>query len=218
MELLTQQLIWMHPTFNSFDADRAMLDGADGEAARISLKIILRRADMMGARERWFPWLGRENTSSDHYQCSEMLTRNEWRTLGINAKFWFCVWWLGQGVYPIQGKGFVHLRPDICLEQLQNSVIWSCGVNLTRWFMRTVCLLQGLWRTPIYLTSWLPWQDRLQKAGAYINEHCLALVLLRVTPPKRAEEDNDSEPRDVDLVSFGNPHFSFQRLRRLSKL
>lgn len=32
------------------------------------------------------------------------------------------------------------------------------------------------------------------------------------------EFNNDSEPRDVNLMSFGNPHFSCQDIREVAKL
>lgn len=89
------------------DSDRATLDGANGEAARISLKIIIRMADMMGARElmdvsqahtdgAWYgpgsvafgqrlrDWGGKFQVPTTINSLN--VDQKRWRTLGVNAE------------------------------------------------------------------------------------------------------------------------------------
>ncbi len=134
------------------DADRAMLDGANGEAARISLKIIIRMADMMDAKElmdvsqahadgAWYgpgsvafgrrlrDWGGRFQVPTTINSLN--VDQKRWRALGsvptlvLRAMTWprHLSIWVGR---------FRSLVPRICLRQHRSWVIRLPGESPMR--------------------------------------------------------------------------------------
>ncbi|KAF5713054.1 DUF521 domain-containing protein [Fusarium globosum] len=284
------------------DTDRAMLDGANGEAARISLKIIIRMADMMGAPElmdvsqahadaAWYgpgsvafgqrlrAWGGRLLVPTTINSLN--VDQKRWRALGVNAEFGSACDELAKAFVDM-GARFHSPARHTYLRLPLSSVIQSLGALIA-------------------LTG------RAPKAGVYVDENRLASVWLRVTPPRgiddsfwpilgyalgaiamtripvitglenlKPNDDNfkafsaafatsssapmfhmvnltpeaptfesvcphgvileafdvdwkhleaiwdkfnhGSKPREIDLISFGNPHFSFQEIKEVSKL
>lgn len=311
------------------DADREMLDGADGEAARVSLKIIIRMADMMGARElmdvsqahtdgAWYgpgsvafgkrlrDWGGKFQVSTTINSLN--VDQKQWRALGINAEFGSECDELAKAFTDMGGKISFTCAPYLLetVPTLGDSIAW--GESNAVIYANSVLGARTL-KNPNMLEALIALTGRAPKAGAYIDENRLASILLRVTPPKGAEEDDSfwpilgyatgaiacnripvitglehmkpktdgfkafsaafatsssapmfhmvnltpeaptleaacpkgtvleaidmdwkdlddiwnefnhgSEPREVDLVSFGNPHFSFQEIKKVSNL
>lgn len=113
------------PDVNLTVADRAMLRGEDGEAARVALKIILRMADMMAAKDlmnvsqahtdgAWYgpgslafgqrlrDWGGKFQVPTTINSIN--VDQKRWRTLGINSELGSACDQLAQAFIDMGGK------------------------------------------------------------------------------------------------------------------
>ncbi|PIG84025.1 hypothetical protein AARAC_006318 [Aspergillus arachidicola] len=159
------------------DSDPAMLDGADNEAARISLKIIIRMVDIMGARELMDvlqahidgAWYGpgsvafgkRLRDLGGKFKVpttihSLNIDQKCWRALGVNAEF----------------------DPSAFATTSSAPIFHMVNLTPEAPTLEAVCCYDAIWD----------------------------------------EFNYGSEPRGIDLISFGNPYFSPREIKEVAKL
>lgn len=190
--------------------DRAMLDGANGEAARISLKIIIRMAEMMDAKElmdvsqahadgAWYGpgsvafgqrlrnWGGRFQVPTTINSLN--VDQKRWRALGIDSAFGSACDDLAKAFVDMGGKISFTCAPYLLetAPKLGDSIAW--GESNAVIYANSVLGARTL-KNPNMLEALIALTGRAPKAGAYIDENRLASIWVRVTPPKGAEDDS----------------------------
>lgn len=196
------------------DADRAMLDGANGEAARISLKIIIRMADMMDAKElmdvsqahadgAWYgpgsvafgqrlrDWGGRFQVPTTINSLN--VDQKRWRALGINSDFASACDDLAKAFVDMGGKVSFTCAPYLLetAPKLGDQIAW--GESNAVIYANSVLGARTL-KNPNMLEALIALTGRAPKAGPYVDENRLASIWLKVTPPKGAENDDSFWP------------------------
>ncbi|CZR45019.1 uncharacterized protein FPRO_15806 [Fusarium proliferatum ET1] len=190
------------------DTDQAMLDGANGEAARISLKIIVRMAHMMGAPELMdvsqahadAAWYGpgsvafgqRLRASGDRFLVpttinSLNIDQKRWRALGVNAEFGSACDELAKAFVDMGGKISFTCAPYLLetAPKLGDPIAW--GESNAVIYANSVLGARTL-NNPNMLEALIALTGRAPKAGVYVDENRLASVWLRVTPPRGIDD------------------------------
>ncbi|SCN97424.1 related to DUF521 domain protein [Fusarium fujikuroi] len=190
------------------DTDRAMLNGANGEAARISLKIIIRMADMMGAPElmdvsqahadaAWYgpgsvafgqrlrAWGGRFLVPTTINSLN--VDQKRWRALGVNAEFGSACDELAKAFVDMGGKISFSCAPYLLetAPKLGDLIAW--GESNAVIYANSVLGARTL-KNPNMLEALIALTGRAPKAGVYVDENRLASVWLRVTPPRGIDD------------------------------
>ncbi|KAJ3523866.1 hypothetical protein NM208_g12288 [Fusarium decemcellulare] len=190
------------------DSDRAMLDGANGEAARISLKIIIRMADMMGARElmdisqahadsAWYgpgsvafgqrlrDWGGKFQVPTTINSLN--VDQKRWRALGVNAEFGSACDDLAKAFTDMGGTISFTCAPYLLetAPKLGDPIAW--GESNAVIYANSVLGARTL-KNPNMFEALIALTGRAPKAGPYIDENRLATLWLRVTPPEGADD------------------------------
>ncbi|KAF4472835.1 DUF521 domain [Fusarium albosuccineum] len=190
------------------DSDRAMLDGANGKAARISLKIIIRMADMMGARElmdisqahtdgAWYgpgsvafgqrlrDWGGRFQVPTTINSLN--VDKKRWRALGVNAEFGSACDDLAKAFTDMGGTISFTCAPYLLetAPKLGDPIAW--GESNAVIYANSVLGARTL-KNPNMFEALIALTGRAPKAGPYIDENRLATLWLRVTPPNGSDD------------------------------
>ncbi|KAM0490329.1 hypothetical protein ACHAP8_011661 [Fusarium lateritium] len=190
------------------DADRAMLDGANGEAARVSLKIIIRMAHMMGAPElmnvsqahadaAWYgpgsvafgqrlrAWGGQFRLPTTINSLN--VDQKRWQALGVNAEFGSACDELAKAFIDMGGKISFTCAPYLLetAPKLGDSIAW--GESNAVIYANSVLGARTL-KNPNLFEALIALTGRAPKAGAYVDENRLASVWLRVKPPKGIDD------------------------------
>ncbi|OJJ61726.1 hypothetical protein ASPSYDRAFT_64967 [Aspergillus sydowii CBS 593.65] len=196
------------------DADRAMLDGANGEAARISLKIIIRMADMMDAKElmdvsqahadgAWYgpgsvafgqrlrDWGGRFQVPTTINSLN--VDQKRWRALGVSSDFGSACDDLAKAFVDMGGKISFTCAPYLLetAPKLGDPIAW--GESNAVIYANSVLGARTL-KNPNMLEALIALTGRAPKAGPYVDENRLASIWLKVAPPKGAENDDSFWP------------------------
>lgn len=190
------------------DADRAMLDGASGEAAKISLKIIIRMADMMGAKElmdvsqahvdgAWYgpgsnafgqrlrDWDGKFQVPTTINALN--VDQKRWRLLGIDAEFGSACDELAKAFVDMGGKISFTCAPYLLetAPRLGDPIAW--GESNAVIYANSVLGARTL-KNPNMLEAFIALTGRAPKAGVYVDENRFASTWLRVTPSEGADD------------------------------
>ncbi|KAE8310527.1 hypothetical protein BDV41DRAFT_579390 [Aspergillus transmontanensis] len=180
------------------DSDPAMLDGADSEPARISLKIIIRMADIMGARELMD--VCQAHTDGAWYGPGPVAFGKDFVTLAANSKNVGGLSESMQSLIPVI-LGLEHL-------QLNNddfkafSAAFATSSSAPMFHM-------------LNLTSEAPPLEAVCCYGIAPQDIDVDWKDLDTIWD---EFNHGSEPRRIDLISFGNPHFSLREIKEAAKL
>ncbi|OGM49367.1 hypothetical protein ABOM_003504 [Aspergillus bombycis] len=190
------------------DSDRAMLDGTHGEAARISLQIIIRMADMMGARElmdirqahtdgAWYgpgsvafgkrlrDWGGKFKVPTTINSLN--IDQKRWRALGIETEFGSSCDELAKAFVDMGGKISFTCAPYLLdtAPTLGDPIAW--GESNAVLYANSVLGARTL-KNPNMLEALIALTGRAPKAGAYLDENRFASIWLRVTPPEVTDD------------------------------
>ena len=189
------------------DVDRLMLEGAKGEAARISLRIIVRMAEMMGARELMDisqahadgAWYGPVSVSfgkklrdwGGKFQIPTTINslnvdQKRWRILGVNSDFGSACDDLAKAYIDMGGKISFTCAPYLLesAPKLGDAVAW--GESNAIIYANSVLGARTL-KNPNMLEALIALTGRAPKAGAYLDENRFASIWLRMKPPERVD-------------------------------
>lgn len=190
------------------DADRAVLDGASGKAAMISLKIIIRMAQMMGAQElmdvsqahvdgAWYgpgsiafgqrlrDWDGKFQVSTTINALN--VDQKRWRVLGINADFGSACDELAKAFVDMGGKISFTCAPYLLenAPRLGDPIAW--GESNAVIYANSVLGARTL-KNPNMFETLIALTGRAPKAGVYVDENRFASIWFRVTPADGADD------------------------------
>ena len=190
------------------DSDRAMLDGAHSEAPRISLKIITRMADMMGARElmdvrqahtdgAWYgpgsvafgkrlrDWGGKFQVPTTINSLN--IDQKRWRVLGVNAEFGSSCDELAKAFVDMGGKISFTCAPYLLdtAPKLGDPVAW--GESNAVIYANSVLGARTL-KNPNMLEALIALAGRAPKAGVSLDENRFASIWLNVAPPEATDD------------------------------
>ncbi|KAM5353151.1 hypothetical protein ACJ41O_001238 [Fusarium nematophilum] len=180
--------------------DRDTLDGAHGEATRISMKVIIRMAHMMGARElmdvsqahvdgAWYgpgsvsfgkrlrDWGGKFRVPSTINSLN--IDQKRWRTLGIDTELGSTCDELTQVFLDMDGKISFTCAPYLLdtAPKLGDSIAW--GESNAVIYANSVLGARTL-KNPNMLECLIALTGRAPKAGAYLDENRLASLWINV--------------------------------------
>ncbi|KAM0421047.1 hypothetical protein ACHAPT_011118 [Fusarium lateritium] len=187
--------------------DRATLNGENGEATRISMKILVRMADMMGAREMmdisqahvdgaWYgpgsvafgqrlrDWGGKFRVPST--LNSLIIDQRRWRALGIDAELGSTCEELTQAFLDMGAKVSFTCAPYLLetAPKVGDAIAW--GESNAVIYANSVLGARTL-KNPNMLEALIALTGRAPKAGAYLDENRLASVWINVLPVQDAD-------------------------------
>ncbi|KAF5643078.1 DUF521 domain protein [Fusarium sp. NRRL 52700] len=184
------------------DFDKASLEGVHGEATRISMKVLARVADMMGAQEMmdvtqahvdgaWYgpgslafakrlrDWGGRFRIPSTINSLN--IDQRRWRTLGIDTELGSTCDELTQAFLDMGGKVSFTCVPYLLetTPKLGDSIAW--GESNAVIYANSVIGARTL-KNPNMLEILIALTGRAPKAGAYLDENRIAELHIHVQP------------------------------------
>ncbi|KAE8361352.1 hypothetical protein BDV27DRAFT_167000 [Aspergillus caelatus] len=190
------------------ETDRAMLRGASGEAATISLRIIIKMASMMGAQElidicqahvdgAWYgpgsvtfaqrlrDWGGKFQVPTTINSLN--VDQKRWRALGINTEFGSACDELAKAFVDMGGKISFTCAPYLLetAPKLGDPIAW--GESNAVIYANSVLGARTL-KNPNMFEVLIALTGRAPKAGPYLDENRFASIWLRVTPPEDTDD------------------------------
>ncbi|KAM0563435.1 hypothetical protein ACHAPJ_001156 [Fusarium lateritium] len=190
------------------DDDRAMLNGDNGEAARASLSIILRMANLMNAKglmdvtqahadaawygpgslafgQRLRDWGGKFEVPTTINSIN--YDQKRWKALGIDGELGTACDDLAKAYVDMGGKISFTCAPYLLdtAPKLGDPIAW--GESNAVVYANSVLGARTL-KNPNMLEALIALTGRAPKAGAYLDENRLARVWLRVSPPEQVDD------------------------------
>ena len=190
------------------DADRTMLSGADGEAARLALRIIVRMAELMGAKDlmdvsqahtdgAWFgpgsvafgqklrDWGGKFKVPTTINSLT--VDQKRWRALGVSAEYGTECDELAKAFVDMGGKISFTCAPYLLesAPKLGDPIAW--GESNAVVYANSVLGARTL-KNPNMFEALIALSGRAPRAGTYLDENRLAAIWLDVKPPARIDD------------------------------
>ena len=183
--------------------DHGMLNGEYGEATRISLRIIIRMAEMMGAKElidvyqahadaAWYgpgslAFAQRLRDSGGKFRVSTTINsvnvdQKRWRALGIKTDFGSACDELAKAYTDMGGEVSFTCAPYLLETAPKQGDRIAWGESNAVIYANSVFGARTL-KNPNMLEALIALTGRAPKAGPYVDENRLASIWLRVFPP-----------------------------------
>ncbi|KAH6895894.1 hypothetical protein B0T10DRAFT_587444 [Thelonectria olida] len=190
------------------DFDQEALDGRHGEATRISMKILVRTAHMMGALElmdvsqahidgAWYgpgsvifgqrlrDWGGKFRVPTTINSLN--VDQKRWRALGVNTEFGTTCEDLSKAFVDMGGKISFTCAPYLLdtTPKLGDSIAW--GESNAVMYANSILGARTM-KNPNMLECLIALTGRAPKAGVYLDENRLASIWIRAQPAPGADD------------------------------